>query len=202
MLRETIRAPFAIGQSRTPRAQLGAFRRRVAKWSRMPYGCCMHSLTITEARFPDDTDQVRALIREYGDTLGVDLGFQDFERELADLPGQYAAPLGRVLLAWRDGEPVGCAAMRPHAGTACEMKRLYLRPAARGLGCGRVMVKRLCAIARAQGYTRLRLDTLPTMVEARALYRSLGFVPIPPYIFNPVPGTEYLELDLTAAPVE
>lgn len=157
----------------------------------------MPDVLITEARFPEDAETVRTLFREYADGLGVDLAFQDFERELADLPGKYAAPSGRVLLAWRAGTPVGCVALRPHDAAVCEMKRLYLRPAARGLGLGRALVLKVCDLARGIGYARLRLDTLPSMTAARAMYRTLGFTPIAPYIFNPVPGTEYLELDLS-----
>ncbi|MBI1810116.1 MAG: GNAT family N-acetyltransferase [Gemmatimonadetes bacterium] len=153
---------------------------------------------IREARFPEDLDVVRELFREYADSLGVDLDFQGFHDELAGLPGKYHAPAGRVLLAMAGGEPVGCIAMRPLADGDCEMKRLYVRPAGRGSQLGRRLVLAICGVAREAGHQRIRLDTLPTMTAARALYASLGFVPIAPYVFNPIPGTAFMERDLRA----
>ena len=132
------------------------------------------------------------LFREYADSLGVDLSFQGFEEELAALPGGYDA----LLVAAVDGEPGGCVGIRPFEDGICEMKRLYLRPAARGTGTGRALAEAAIARARELGYGRMRLDTLPSMTAARELYRSLGFVEIEPYRHNPVSGTAFLELQL------
>jgi GNAT superfamily N-acetyltransferase len=138
---------------------------------------------------------VRALFEEYAAGLGVDLAFQDFEHELEDLPGDYAPPGGRLLLALAP-EPAGCVGLRPYEPGVCEMKRLYVRPAYRRTGLGRRLAEAVIAAGREAGYDRMRLDTLPTMQGARALYRSLGFVEIDAYRFNPVHGTTYFELAL------
>ena len=143
-----------------------------------------------------DLDLVRGIFGEYAGGLGVDLCFQDFDRELAGLPGDYAPPDGRLLLAWDSDQPVGCGALRKLDAGACEMKRLYVRKTARGSGLGRRMAEALIGEARVIGYDRMRLDTLPSMGEAIALYRSLGFTPIAPYRKNPVPGALFLELAL------
>ena len=153
-------------------------------------------IDIQPADQPHDLDAVRRLFLEYAASLDVDLCFQGFDAELAELPGKYAAPHGRLLLAWNDGEAVGCAALRPLEAGDCEMKRVYVRPSARGEQLGRRLAERICAEARAAGYRRICLDTLPSMGSAHALYRSLGFVPIAPYVFNPVAGTQYLALGL------
>ena len=143
-----------------------------------------------------DLGTVRALFLEYGAGLGVDLSFQDFEAEVASLPGDYVPPTGALLLAELDGRPVGCVAMRPWNTETAEMKRLFVRPEGRGSGAGRALAEAVIACARRAGYRRMRLDTLPTMTAARRLYESLGFREIAPYRFNPIPGTAFLELAL------
>lgn len=137
---------------------------------------------------------VTALFREYGASLSVDLGFQKFEEELASMPGDYAPPRGRLLLAYEGSAAIGCVALRPIDHAICEMKRLYVR--ARGRGIGRQLAERVIAEARTIGYRFMRLDTLPSMTAAAALYAALGFREIPAYRFNPVEGTKYFELEL------
>jgi ribosomal protein S18 acetylase RimI-like enzyme len=154
------------------------------------------SLSIEPAASADDVATAFALIREYADTLGVDLCFQDLERELAELPGAYAPPRGRLLLARLDGRVAGCIALRPLGPDVCEMKRLYVRPAFRGSGAGRALVETVLGEARAAGYRRMVLDTLATMEAALALYRAFGFRPTQPYYANPIGGTVYLERSL------
>jgi len=151
---------------------------------------------IVYATEPADVATAKALFQEYADGLGVDLCFQGFAEELAGMPGAYAPPAGRLLLAVDGAEALGCVGLRPLGDGACEMKRLYTRPAARGRGLGRALAERVIAEARAIGYARMRLDTLPTMVAARAMYRELGFREIGSYRPNPVEGTLYLELAL------
>jgi ribosomal protein S18 acetylase RimI-like enzyme len=149
-------------------------------------------LTIRQAQTRGDIDTVRKLFREYQALLGVDLCFQGFEAELEGLPGDYAPPGGRLFLASNDGVPAGCVALRALAGSRCEMKRLFVRPAARGLGAGRALVARVIDEARALGYAEMVLDTLPMMAEAQHLYQAFGFRDIPQYCENPIPGARYL----------
>jgi GNAT superfamily N-acetyltransferase len=144
--------------------------------------------------------QVRELFVDYARSLAVDLCFQNFDAELASLPGEYAAPGGALLLALVDGLPAGCVALRPLADVdhtnACEMKRLFVRPAFRRFGLGRQLAGRLLDLATEAGYSTLLLDTLDDMEAARGLYAALGFVEVPPYYYNPVPGAHYLKADL------
>ena len=150
------------------------------------------------AVWPGDRDAVVALLREYADSLGVDLCFQGFEEELASLPGDYGPPSGALLVARAAGTLAGCIAMRALETDVCEMKRLYVRPAFRGDGLGRRLAVAIMEAARQAGYRRMRLDTLPSMGDARRLYAALGFVEIPPYRHNPVPGSAFLEAALDA----
>jgi ribosomal protein S18 acetylase RimI-like enzyme len=152
-------------------------------------------MVIVDGHGEEHVASVRALFQEYAASLDVDLGFQDFERELADLPGAYAPPAGRLLLAL-DPEAVGCVALRPFAPGVCELKRLYVRESHRGTGVGRRLAEAVVVAGREAGYERMRLDTLPTMGAARGLYRTLGFEEIEAYRANPVHGTTYFELKL------
>ena len=159
-------------------------------------------ISLVEPDSPALLDAARELFGEYAAALGVDLWFQNFEAELAGLPGEYAAPAGALLLALVDGQPAGCGALRALADAdypdACEMKRLYVRRAFRGFGLGRVLAQALMARATQAGYSTLLLDTLDEMEAARGLYAALGFEEIPPYYFNPIPGAHYLKVDLDA----
>lgn len=143
---------------------------------------------------------MRALFEEYAQALGVDLCFQQFDQELAGLPGEYAPPRGALLLATVDGEVAGCCALRPldtaDYANAAEMKRLYVRQAFRKSGLGRQLAEAILDVAREAGYSCVLLDTLNDMEAARALYEDLGFQEIPPYYHNPIPGAHYLKVQL------
>lgn len=141
-------------------------------------------------------DDVKMLFREYAASLSVDLCFQRFKEELDGLPGRYARPDGRLYLALAGGSPAGCIALRGLDGARCEMKRLYVRPAFRALGLGRALAGRVIGDARAMGCREMLLDTLSEMGGAQALYEKLGFIDIPPYYENPVPGARYMRLAL------
>lgn len=152
-----------------------------------------------------DLGAARALFRAYAASLDFDLCFQDFEDELAALPGAYAPPEGALLLAERDGEVAGCVALRPlkdtsAEGRVCEMKRLYVRPAHRGCGAGRALAEAIVDVGRARGYAVMRLDTVASMEVARALYASLGFAETAPYYANPLPDVVYMQRRLQPLP--
>jgi len=155
-------------------------------------------MRIVNADSSETMELVRELFLEYSDSLGVDLSFQNFTQELAGLPGGYARPKGRLLLAFDDSQVAGCGALRRIDEIVCEMKRVYLRQAFRGRGAGRELVETLIGSAREIGYKRLRLDTLPSMTRAKEMYRSLGFREIAPYRVNPVPGASFMKLNLLA----
>jgi ribosomal protein S18 acetylase RimI-like enzyme len=159
------------------------------------------SFTVVSASTRADLDEVRRLFATYAGALGVDLAYQDFADEVASLPGKYAPPSGELLLArGRDGTALGCVALRAiDPPGCCEMKRLYVSPEARGLGLGRALAEAVIAAAEHIGYREIRLDTLPTMDDAIALYRRLGFEPIAPYYDTPVEGTRFLARRLKAA---
>jgi ribosomal protein S18 acetylase RimI-like enzyme len=155
-------------------------------------------MDLVQAASPSDIEEARGLFREYAAGLGFDLGFQGFEAELGALPGDYAPPRGALLLAREaDGRCAGCVALRPlgpdAGGGVCEMKRLYVRHAWRGTGLGRRLATAIMAEGRALGYARMRLDTVPAMRSAIALYEALGFRDIAPYRANPIPGARFLE---------
>ena len=158
------------------------------------------SVALVTPSSPDHYDAVREIFREYAQDLGVDLCFQQFDQELADLPGEYAAPRGALLLATVDGELAGCCALRPldtaDYPNAAEMKRLYVRKPFRNFGLGRQLAEATLDAARAAGYGCVLLDTLDEMEAARALYEDLGFEDIPPYYHNPIAGAHYLKCSL------
>jgi putative acetyltransferase len=157
-------------------------------------------IELRRPRNPDELLRTAEIFREYAASLDVDLCFQNFEAELAALPGEYAAPGGHLLLAFVDRQLAGCGALRPFAdadyANACEMKRLYVRPAFRRFGLGRILAQALLDEARRVGYSEMLLDTLDDMEAARELYTSLGFAEIPPYYFNPIAGAHYLKAEL------
>ena len=156
-------------------------------------------LRITQATTPSDVDQARELFKEYEASLAISLCFQNFADELANLPGDYAPPQGRLLLAREFDQLVGCVALRPVGPTTCEMKRLFLRPGYRSRGLGRVLVEAIIEEARKIGYSHMRLDTISDrMGRAIELYKSIGFVEIEPYYHSPVDTTKFMELDLVS----
>jgi putative acetyltransferase len=157
-------------------------------------------IEVVEALLAEHLESARALFLEYQTDIGIDLCFQGFAKELADLPGDYRSPYGRLLLALVEGAPAGCCAFRPlpdsdHAN-ACEMKRLFVRPAYRGLGIGRLLVDQTLLHAQQAGYNAMLLDTLSDMEAARALYAEAGFEEVAPYYHNPLPGAHYLRVVL------
>lgn len=153
-------------------------------------------LKIFQAKTEESLELVRILFEEYADSLGFDLCFQDFEEELANLPGGYALPEGRLLLGTYRDQVAGCVALRKLSEGVCEMKRLYVRPDLRGLKIGRALAEAVIEQARSIGYARMRLDTVPSMNIARALYMSLGFKETSPYRHNPIEGAVFMELTL------
>jgi len=157
----------------------------------------MKGFTIVQASSPAQIAQARELFLEYANSLNFSLCFQNFDQELATLPGHYVPPKGRLLLGEYEGQLAACVALRALEEKVCEMKRLYLRPTFRGKGLGRTLTEHLIVEAREIGYHRMRLDTVaPVMRDAVAMYRRLGFREIPPYRENPHPGALYMELDL------
>ncbi len=166
----------------------------MAEASRSP---ASYSFSIAQAQSQPEIAQARELFLEYAKSLGFSLCFQNFDQELAGLPGDYAPPDGRLLLATSANAVAGCVALHKLQPEICEMKRLYLRPAFRGTGLGRTLAEYIIAEARKIGYKFMRLDTVqPVMKDAVALYRRLGFYEIRPYRVNPMPGTLYMELQL------
>jgi GNAT superfamily N-acetyltransferase len=151
-------------------------------------------MNLVQAETPEQIDEVRRLLREYEASLPVSLCFQDFEKELAELPGDYAPPRGTLLLGSFKGHVAGCVALRGLDDETCEMKRLYLRPGFRGKGAGRALATAIMGEARKLGYKKMRLDTLATMREARTLYDSVGFKRIEAYCHNPTLGAVFMEL--------
>jgi ribosomal protein S18 acetylase RimI-like enzyme len=158
-------------------------------------------IQILTPRSAADLQAARELLREYAASLNIDLSFQHFEEELADLARAYAPPHGALLLGWVDEALVGCCALRPLEAAdypnACEMKRLYVRPPFRGLGLGRRLAEATLDAARVAGYEHVLLDTLDDMEAARSLYEDLGFVEIPPFYHNPIAGAHYLMVRLS-----
>lgn len=162
-----------------------------------PVSSVVKPLTFAQAESPMQLSQARELFLEYAKSLGFSLCFQSFDEELAGLPGHYAPPDGRLLLAEYEGQLAGCVALHKLEPGICEMKRLYLRPQFRGKGLGRALADRILHEARRMGYERLRLDTVePVMKDAVAMYRRLGFKEIEPYCANPIAGALYMEREL------
>jgi GNAT superfamily N-acetyltransferase len=159
--------------------------------------------TIIELRsacLPDDLPPARQLFRAYAENPEFHLCFQNFEDELATLPGNYAAPMGRLILAWAGDQAIGCVALRPVDATTAEMKRLYVQLNQRGQHLGRRLAERICREAREAGYQRICLETLPAMTSALPLYETMGFKPVKPYVVNPLDSAIFLRLDLSRSP--
>jgi GNAT superfamily N-acetyltransferase len=154
------------------------------------------SIQLLQAATPHEWDEARRLVREYAASLDVDLSFQNFDAELQHFTTEYAGPRGAFILAEEAGKYLACIGLRQFSEDSGEIKRLYVVPAARGRGLGRVLVERIIAVARDIGYRSLLLDTLPFMKEAQALYSSLGFKPTTAYRFNPIAGSAFLRRDL------
>lgn len=155
------------------------------------------SLTIERLTDANELPTIRAMFREYADSMGLDLEFQNFSQELAGLPGKYAPPSGCLLIAMVDGQPAGCVGLRSLSDGVCEMKRLYVRSRHRGLGLGRKLSERVIQEARELGYVRIRLDTIASkMAPAVSLYAGLGFRTIPPYCETRFPDAVFMEMDL------
>jgi ribosomal protein S18 acetylase RimI-like enzyme len=151
---------------------------------------------IVLAESAKDIEEIRKLFLEYEKSLDIDLCFQDFEEELENLPGEYAAPSGRLILAFEDGATAGCVAIRKLSDGICEMKRLYVKAEFRGAGTGRRLAEAVLREARATGYTKMYLDTLASMKEAVGLYRSMGFEETEPYRYNPCEDCRFMALEL------
>ena len=153
-------------------------------------------LKIIRVEKNEHLEQARLLFEEYAASLGIDLSFQNFDEELANLPDGYTLPSGCLLLATCEKQMAGCIALKKLDNDTCEMKRLYVLPQFRKLGIGKLLTEAVIEEARKLGYKRIRLDTLPSMIRARNLYKSLGFEEIAPYRYNPVEGTSFMELIL------
>ena len=176
------------------RARLETHLTCVPKSSRVKHD---HGLTrLVEVRTNEQTAMIRELFREYANSLNIDLCFQGFEAELAELPGRYAHPSGQLLLAVHGNDAAGCVGLRPTGADICEMKRLYVRPLLRGKRIGRALAEGIITVARRLGYAKMRLDSLSSMEEAISLYESLGFTRIAPYYANPNDGAIFMELKL------
>ena len=153
-------------------------------------------LRVLQAETGKNLEYIRTIFEEYAASLDFDLDFQNFREELDSLPGEYASPDGSLLIAMYEDKPAGCIALRKLSHGICEMKRLYVKPQFRGLGIGRTLTEAIIAEAKQIRYTRMRLDTVPSMEKARALYVSLGFKKINPYRYNPIEGSQFMELAL------
>lgn len=153
-------------------------------------------VTILEARTKKQISEAKSLFLEYAKSLNFDLCFQDFDKELDSLPGDYSPPEGRLLIVKQNNQVAGCVALRKFEDNICEMKRLYVRPEFRGFRLGRILAERIIEEAKSIGYKKMCLDTVPSMKEAIQLYKNLGFYEIKPYRFNPQPGAIFMELEL------
>lgn len=153
-------------------------------------------IKIVEANTEEFIEKAKELIREYAQSLEFDLGFQDFDKEMENFPGQYVSPRGSLYIALNLNDPIGCVALRDLGQGVCEMKRLYVRPAFRGQKVGRLLAEMVIKAAKDMGYNYMRLDTIPSMKHANMLYAPLGFKKIPPYRFNPIEGATFFELNL------